>query len=46
MMLVTFPVDLMLSASKDEVVAASAFPTSWFDRLTMRYSRQRWRGGF
>jgi hypothetical protein len=29
-------VDLILSLSKDEVVANSPFPTSWFDRLTMR----------
>jgi hypothetical protein len=28
--------DLILSPSKDEVVAGSADPTSWFDRLTMR----------
>ena len=31
-----FPVDLILSPSKDEGVAESAFPTSWFDKLTMR----------
>ena len=29
-------VDLILSLSKDEVVARSAGPTSWFDELTMR----------
>jgi hypothetical protein len=29
-------VDLNLSPSKGEVVAPLAFPTSWFDRLTMR----------
>ncbi len=29
-------VDLILSLSKDEVVAGFAFPTSWFDKLTMR----------
>ncbi|KKC41433.1 hypothetical protein WH87_00300 [Devosia epidermidihirudinis] len=31
-----FSVDLILSPSKDEGVAGSAFPTSWFDKLTMR----------
>ena len=28
--------DLILSLSKDEVVAKFACPTSWFDKLTMR----------
>jgi hypothetical protein len=36
------PVDLILSLSKDEVLAqTSAQATSWFDRLTMR-SLQSW----
>jgi len=30
--------DLILSLSKDEVVALPAFPASWFDKLTMRSS--------
>ena len=29
-------VDLILSLSKEKVVAGSVNPTSWFDRLTMR----------
>ena len=29
-------VDLILSLSKDGVVARFACPTSWFDKLTMR----------
>ena len=28
--------DLILSLSKDEVVARSSSPASWFDKLTMR----------
>ncbi len=28
--------DLILSLPKDEVVAPYAYPTPWFDRLTMR----------
>ena len=30
------PVGLILILSKQEVVAGSAYPTSWFDKLTMR----------
>jgi hypothetical protein len=30
------PVDLILSLSKDEVVARPVSPPSWFDTLTMR----------
>src|SRR5690606_14917876 len=45
---ITPSVDLILSLSKDEVVATAAFPTSWFDRLTMRssgdFSRRSWAG--
>jgi hypothetical protein len=32
-----FEVDLILSLSKDEVVAEAAAATSWFDKLTMRF---------
>ena len=43
------PVDLILSLSKDEVVARSSRPTSWFDELTMRSLERlkayRWSGG-
>jgi hypothetical protein len=36
-MVVSYPsVDLILSLSKDEVVAPLVGPTSWFDKLTMR----------
>ena len=40
------PVDLILSLSKDEVVAGSVYPTSWFDKLTMRSLQHRWRDDF
>jgi hypothetical protein len=35
------PVGLILSLSKDEGVALPVSPTSWFDRLTMRFHRLR-----
>ena len=36
-----YPVDLILSLSKDEGVARSVCLTSWFDKLTMR-SQKVW----